>query len=84
MGGTAAAFSQSGTELQNPAPHRFIGNLQAALGQELLDVEVAQGEAEIKPDRVLDDRWREAMAAIGELIHAGNLSYPVALQTPFP
>jgi hypothetical protein len=33
---------------------------------------------------VLDDRRREAMAAIGELIHAGSLPYPVALRTPFP
>src|SRR6266481_2395174 len=58
-----------GPEFQNPAPHRFIGNLQAALGEELLDVAVAQGEPEIKPDRVLDDRRREAMSAVGELIH---------------
>jgi hypothetical protein len=29
--------------------------LQASLGQKLLDVAVAQGEPEIKPDSVLDD-----------------------------
>src|SRR5207248_4347880 len=60
---------EPGPELQNPPPHRFIGNLQASLGQKLLDVAVAQGEPEIKPDRVLDDRRREAVSAVGGLIH---------------
>src|SRR5436305_1446968 len=53
--------------------HGFIGNLQAPLGQKLLDVAVAQGKPEIKPDRVLDDYRRKAMSAVGELIHAGSL-----------
>src|SRR6202045_107398 len=64
-----------GPEFQHPAPHRFIGNLQAALGEEFLHVAVAQCEPEIKPDRVLDDRRREAMPAIGELIHGGSLPH---------
>src|SRR5436305_14556736 len=79
---------EPGPELQNPAPHGFIGNLQASLGEELLHVAVAQGESEIKPDRVLDDRRREAMSAIGRLIHAGILpcratrSNPVSVTMP--
>ena len=32
----------------------------------LLDIAIAQGEAEIEPDRVLDDLGREAMAAVAE------------------
>ena len=44
-----------GTEFQHPAPHRFVGDVQSTLCEEFLDVAVAQGEAEIKPDRVLDD-----------------------------
>src|SRR5216683_1192054 len=55
-----------------------IGNIQAALGEELLDVAVAQCEPEIKPDRVLDDRRREAMPSVGELIHAGSLPHGLA------
>ena len=66
---------KAGPEFQNPAPHRFIRNLQAALGEELLDIPVAQCEPEIKPDRVPDDRRRETMSAIGELTHAGSLPY---------
>src|SRR5207248_1717668 len=79
---------EPGPELQNPPPHRFIGNLEASLGEEFLHVAVAQGEAKIKPDRVLDDRRREAMSAIGRLIHAAILpcratrSNPVSVTMP--
>ena|SRR5216684_981033 len=63
----------------------FIGNLQAALGEEFLDVAVAQCEPEIKPNRVLDDRRREAMPSVGELIHAGSLPHGAGPpRTPFP
>ena len=50
-------------EFQHPAPHRFIGDVEPTLGEQFLHVSVAQGEAEIKPDRVLNDLGREAMAA---------------------
>ena len=46
---------ESWPELQNPAPDCFIGDVEPALGQELLHVAVAQGEPEIEPDRVPDD-----------------------------
>jgi hypothetical protein len=45
-----------GTGLQYPAPHRFIRVVEPWFGQQFLDIAVAQGEAEIKPDRMLDDR----------------------------
>src|SRR5471032_738195 len=73
-----------GTELQHPAPHCFVGHVEPALGQEILNVAVAQGEPEVYPNRVLDDRRSEAMAAIGDLIHAGSLPYRVARRTQFP
>jgi len=51
-----------GTELPHPAPYGFLGDVEPALGQQLLDVAIAQGEAEIERDRVLNDlggkRWR--------------------------
>src|SRR5437868_2541647 len=71
--GASKPAGEPGPELQNPPPHRFLGNLQASLREEFLHVAVAQGEPEIKPDRVLDHRRREAMSAIGRLIHAGSL-----------
>src|ERR1700676_3231971 len=72
-----------GPEFQNPAPHRFIGNLQAALGQEILNVAVAQCEPEVQPNCVLDNWRREAMSAVGELIHAGSLPHGLAPRTHF-
>src|SRR4051794_15682701 len=53
------------SEFQDPAPDRLVGQVEPAFGKELLDIAVAQGEAQIQPDRVLDDRRREAMAAVG-------------------
>jgi len=55
----------------------------SALGQQLLDIAVAQGEPEIEPDRVLDDLGREPVAAIAEQGHADILPYS-AHPTPFP
>src|SRR3954464_8826103 len=72
--GASKSTGERRPELQNPAPHRLIGNLQAPLGQKLLDVAVAQGETEIKPDRMLDDRRREAVAAVRQLVHPGILA----------
>jgi hypothetical protein len=63
-----------GTELQHPASHRFVGDFEPAFGQQFLDIAIAQGEAEIQPDRVLDELGREAMAAVAERNHADILS----------
>src|SRR6516164_6627299 len=57
-----------------PAPHRFIRDVEPSFGQEFLDVSITQGEAEIQPDGVLDDLWREGMAAVAERSHADILS----------
>ena len=67
---------EPGPELQNPPPHGFIGNLQAPLGQEILHIAIAQGEAQVEPDRVLDDRRRKAVSAIGKWGHTEMLSDP--------
>ena len=78
-----------GTELQHPAPHRFVGDVKPSFGQQLLDIAVAQGEAEIEPDRVQDDLGREAMAALAERNHGVILSDtplapdPVSVTMPF-
>src|SRR6516162_8905935 len=63
-----------GTELQHPTPHRFIGDVEPAFGQQLLDIAVAQGEAKVEPNRVLDDLEREAMAAVAKRGHADILA----------
>ena len=65
-----------GPELQNASAHRLIGNIEPALGEQILHVATAQGEPEIQPDRVLDDWRRKAMSAIREMGRARTLSDP--------
>jgi hypothetical protein len=48
--------------------------VETPLGEEFLDVSIAQCEAKIEPHRMLDDRWRKAMAAIGDISHRASLS----------
>ena len=45
-------------------------------GEHILDVAVAQSEAEIEPDGLLDDDARKAVAAVRELIHERTLYGP--------
>jgi len=47
------------TKLQDPAADGLVADAQASRSEQILDVAVAQGEPQIKPDRVLDDRRRE-------------------------
>jgi hypothetical protein len=59
----AAKFSgKQRSELQNPSPHRFIGDIQSAFSEQILDITETEGEANIKPDSVPNDRGRELVA----------------------
>jgi hypothetical protein len=79
---TGAAVAQSSGRTSTPTPHRFIGDVEPALGQQFLHVAVAQREAEIEPDRVLDDLGRKTMAAIAERNDAATLTLRAALARP--
>ena len=50
-------------EFQNPSSHRFVGDIQTALGEQILDVAIAEREANIKPIGVPDDCRRELVAS---------------------
>jgi hypothetical protein len=41
------------------AAHGLIGDNDPTLGQQILDISEAQGEPDIKPDRLLDNLGRE-------------------------
>jgi hypothetical protein len=53
-------------ELQGPAPHRLVGDGDAALQKHLLHQAKAQGKAEIQPHRMGDDRRWEPMALVAD------------------
>lgn len=59
---TADIRSDRRPELEEPPPNRLIGCVNAALGQQALDIPKGQREPGIEPDRVADDFWREAVA----------------------
>ena len=58
-----------GAELQSPTADRLVGHIDTSLGEHVLDVTVAQSEAEIEPEGLLDDDARIAVAMVGELGH---------------
>jgi hypothetical protein len=40
----AEASCDRGTELQHPAPYRFVGDVEPSFGQQFLDIPIAQSE----------------------------------------
>src|SRR5712692_2754108 len=67
------ALREGRSELQHPPPHRLVRDVQTALPQQILNVAVAQGEAEIDPYRVLDDRGRKLVPSIRDRSHPQTL-----------
>jgi hypothetical protein len=59
---TAEFSGEQGPELQDPSPHRFVGDIQTALRKQIFDVAIAERETHIQPNGVPDDRRRELMA----------------------
>ena len=49
-------------ELQHPTPDHFVGDVQPALGEQILDVAEAEGEAKVQPYCMPDDVRRELVA----------------------
>ena len=47
-----------------PAADGFIGNIDATLGQQVLDIPKAQRKSEMQPDGILDDLGWKAVALI--------------------
>src|ERR1700719_418267 len=84
--GLGSTFAQvrrdQGPEMIHPAPNGLVGDHDAAFRQQVFDVTEAQGEPEIEPDRLLDDLWRKAVAAIADFFHP--LGYRTASGTASP
>jgi hypothetical protein len=71
----AQSSRNRGTEFEHPAPDRFVGQVEPAFGKQFLDVAVAQGEAEIEPNCVLDDARREAVPAGTRAISCSSITH---------
>jgi hypothetical protein len=67
---SAAKFSsEHWPEFQNPSSHRLVGDIEPALGEQIFNVAITEGEAKIKPDSVLDDRRRKLVARKRDRCH---------------
>jgi len=55
------------------AADRLVADIEAPLGQQILDVSQAETEAKVQPDGVLDDRRRIVQAGIRDRLLAPNL-----------
>ena len=63
MTSAAKLLGEQRPELQHPSPDRFIGDIQPAFCQQILDIAEAEGEAKVQPHRMPDDVRRELMAS---------------------
>src|SRR5436190_13775379 len=85
---TAQPSRDRRSEFQHPTPDGLIGDVEPPLGQEFLDVAIAQREAQVEPNCMLDDHRRKAVAVVGDFSHRASLpsaslpSYPVTLTKP--
>ena len=52
------------SELQHPAPDGLVGDVEPSLGEEILDVSVAEREPQVDPDRMLDDNRRKPVTSV--------------------
>jgi len=48
--------------LQYPSSHRLVGHIQTTLSEQILDVAIAEREADIEPNGMLDNCRRELVA----------------------
>ena len=60
---TAKLPGEQRSKLQHPTPDCFIGDIHPALGEQILDVAEAEGEAKVQPYRMPDDVRRELVAS---------------------
>ena len=50
------------SELQDPSPHRFVGDIHPTLSEQVFDVAIAERETQIEPNSVPDNRRRKLVA----------------------
>jgi len=55
-------------ELEAPKPDRFVGNCDAALREEILNISKAQTETVVQPDGVVDDFGRKSISAVARRV----------------
>ncbi len=70
---TPEVGGELGTERVGPLADRLVSDVDAAMGEQLLNAAVAEGEAVVQPDRVADDVRRKPVALVGNGVHFRRL-----------
>ncbi len=75
---TAAAkiARNQSAELQEPASNRFVRNIDATLGQQILDITKRKREPGVEPYRMLDDLGRKTMSFVRYRGHTETVPVP--------
>ena len=60
-------------EFQHPAPNALVREVEPTLCKQFLDIAIAQGEAQLKPNRMLNHGRRETVPAIRDQKHPRSL-----------
>ena len=71
-------------KMVHPAPNRFIRDRDSALRQQIFNVAEAQGELKIQPDRLLNDRRREAITVVVDSLHPPGYRATTGIASPEP
>jgi HAMP domain-containing protein/signal transduction histidine kinase/CheY-like chemotaxis protein len=79
----AQIFSEEGAELDTPFADRLVADHDAALVQQFLDIPVAEREAVVEPNGLLDDGYRETVAVWLGVGHE-QLAYPYSIKATQP
>ena len=70
-----------GTESPTPLADSFVGDGDAALGEQILHIPEAEAEAVVEPDGVTDNVGREAVAVIARQVAGHRLTLPRTAST---
>jgi len=54
-------------KLQCPTPNSFVGNIDVAFSQQILDIPEAEWKSDLQPGRILDNLWWIPMFDVGNL-----------------
>src|SRR5271165_3163639 len=79
---TAKFAGEQRPEFQDPSPHCFVGDIQSTLSEQIFDVAITEGETNIEPNRVSDDRRGELVA--GKRDHHAPSYPPTRDALPLP
>ncbi len=60
---TAKLSGEQGPELQDPSPHRLVGDIQTSLSKQIFDVAIDERETNVELDGMPDYRRRKLMAS---------------------